>query len=1060
MSLTPPPTPTLTSIIDNQGDNTLHNALELITESGRELWIATAFFSLDALNMIGENLLKADRILLLFGDDASPKHRNALIRAMQERSDKDLLKQREKDPILGGLHHAKQLIEEGRLEARVYTKQKFHAKAYLSHHHGFPPMSGIIGSGNFTRSGLTQNIELNLHLTLDQVDKLRAWYEERWAEAEQDEITEILKNEIERHIKLYDPYSIYLRALITWGDWVQGRDPLPESKILPMLDPHQEDGFRQALNIIEREGGAMICDGVGLGKSYIALALIEHSLRNGESVLLLAPRAILDASWSYYLHDYLRRYTRGFNNLKALPITWFGFEPEPTEEERQRAEAKGQPLPELSQADKDKLEDLDVWAEQAQLVVIDESHNFRRTDANRYINLLRMLQPKLLGRKKVVLLTATPLNTDYQDVTAQFRLVTLEGGAVGGIPLRELQAQAASADRETRKDPEKQPTLFEGEVDLLNAALHKIAIQRSRSTCKLLAQKRNQVLRFPVREDLAQISYKLSPLYVSLVDKTRHDFEELAKFIAAYREEVKRAAGSANKKLRKGALQLPREGLRFSAYLPDRYRRDESESLRDAQVESFLVSLVFINVMKQLESSIAAFEGILRALGAGLCARLHYVFGDDVGEVLADHLEWIRGPIKHLDSDDELFEYDPAGLTEQDEEYLTKVQDTLKVHRSLAGFGHDTHDTKSWRMHIESDLKKLREIHDRTVMARDQGEDCKLSDVAAQIASQRAEGRKVLVFTQSVRTADYLYHELPNYMPDERIERITAAVQGDRRRLLLHAFSPRYNPVEEPPLEFQELGVLVCTDVLSEGVNLQEAGCILNYDLHWNPVRLIQRIGRVDRRLKEDDPGHSFSILNVVPPKQIEEIINLVGTVEGRKRKILKLLGLDQSFFSADDEEGTLQEFNSMVEGSTSPRDYALSEYNDVITNKLADVDRSGAAPPGAFGVWEDAPVDGFFGLFRVTLREDAAKVDQEAFAPLVGSPILVMQGDVGSMDAPEILDILSKTVQKEPSGKPSAPDVLVDRLAALRKTAVTCIPNRTAGVTAQLVCWMELRRA
>src|SRR6476646_2864144 len=97
---------TLTRIIDTQDGNTLHNALELITEDGRELWIATAFFSLDALNMVGENLVRADRIRLLFGDDASARQRNALILAMRERSDADLRKQRETDPLLDGLRLA------------------------------------------------------------------------------------------------------------------------------------------------------------------------------------------------------------------------------------------------------------------------------------------------------------------------------------------------------------------------------------------------------------------------------------------------------------------------------------------------------------------------------------------------------------------------------------------------------------------------------------------------------------------------------------------------------------------------------------------------------------------------------------------------------------------------------------------------------------------------------------------------------------------------------------------------------------------------------------------
>ena len=216
----------LTSIIDNQQGNTLQNALNLITENGRELWIATAFFSLDALNMVGENLVHAERIRLLFGDDACARQRNALIRAMQERSDADLLKQREADPLLNGLRLAKQLIDEGRIEARVYTQEKFHAKLYISHRSGYPPASGIVGSGNFTRSGLTRNIELNVRLIEEQTEKLIAWYEARWAEAQADDITAVLREQINRHIRLYDPYAIYLKALLAWGDHVQGRAPL------------------------------------------------------------------------------------------------------------------------------------------------------------------------------------------------------------------------------------------------------------------------------------------------------------------------------------------------------------------------------------------------------------------------------------------------------------------------------------------------------------------------------------------------------------------------------------------------------------------------------------------------------------------------------------------------------------------------------------------------------------------------------------------------------------------------------------------------------------------
>src|SRR5258707_1389517 len=125
MSAAPTQTPTLTSIIDNRGENTLFKGIRDIAGNGRELWIATAFFSLDALNLVGEHLHEFEQVRLLFGDDASHSQRNVLLKGMRERSDQDLLKQRDKNPLLDGLHHAKRLIDEGKLEARVYTRKPF-----------------------------------------------------------------------------------------------------------------------------------------------------------------------------------------------------------------------------------------------------------------------------------------------------------------------------------------------------------------------------------------------------------------------------------------------------------------------------------------------------------------------------------------------------------------------------------------------------------------------------------------------------------------------------------------------------------------------------------------------------------------------------------------------------------------------------------------------------------------------------------------------------------------------------------------------------------------------
>ena len=135
---------------------------------------------------------------------------------------------------------------------------------------------------------------------------------------------------------------------------------------------------------------------------------MEHFLTRGKRVCLIAPKAIISSSWEGYLDKYLNRYCHGFGQLVHTPMTWFGFDP------RNGAAAE------------DKLAEIEAYGRQAEVVVIDESHNFRRTDANRYVNILKMLQAGPLGPKTVILLTATPINTEYQDLAAQFRLITQE----------------------------------------------------------------------------------------------------------------------------------------------------------------------------------------------------------------------------------------------------------------------------------------------------------------------------------------------------------------------------------------------------------------------------------------------------------------------------------------------------------------------------------------------------------------------------------------------------------------------------------------------------------
>ena len=1069
MSITLDKTQVLTSIIDNQEGNTLQNALELITENGRELWIATAFFSLDALNMIGENLVRADRVRLLFGDDANAQQRKTLLRAMQERSDADLLKQRESDPLLNGLRVAKRLIEEGRIEARVYTKEKFHAKLYISHRSGYPPSSGIVGSGNFTRSGLTRNIELNIRLIEEQTEKLTAWYEARWDEAEADDITSVLREQIERQIKLYDPYAIYLKALLTWGDHVQGRAPLKPLEMLPLLDPHQEHAYRQALRILHREPGVMICDGVGLGKSFVALALMEHWLSEGSRVLLVAPKAILKSSWEGYLRRYLGKYSRGYASLHHRPMTWFGFDPE---------------------TDSQSREELEEYASQADVIIIDESHNFRNSASQRYKNLYEIVAPNERGRKKIVLLTATPINTRYEDLSNQFQLLTHEQGTLSGIARLQLNKQARLRDKEISKlSAASEPdSLFseEGLVSdgLLRAALESVAIQRSRRTCRELAEAAGKHLRFPTRERPKEINYVLGYGHESLIKETSLRFQELAKYLAAYTREVSDAS-QKEREVKKNFGQEPQHGLKFSGYLPNLFLKAKSISNRDAQVEAFLAGMVYVNVMKQLESSTPAFQSIIESLGKGLALRLRHYCGDEerVKSALMRHRSWIELPVLEEADDRELGDESEDGAADEEsggetDDFVSREERRAIKRLKTLGFSRETHFIDRWRDDIINDLEHLQSIHDKCVNAQREP-DTKLIEISKQILSQRKQGRKVLVFTQSRRTADYIQGKLEERL-GEKVGLVNADIGGDTRARILNAFSPKYNDLplvrgkNKEMKALSEIHVLVSTDVLSEGVNLQEAGCILNYDLHWNPTRLIQRIGRVDRRLKEDEPDHTFDILNVIPPKAIDDVFLLVDTVEKRKRKISRILGIDQSFFKATDEEGTLKEFNRLYEGGQTEREGQLVEYVRQIALSSDEKDIADSLPPGAMGVWSGAPQDGLFALYEIAWRrpETADKhwrpedtipeSDRKHFKGLIGAPRLVFAPTGGAVlqDGSAILELLALTVQGDRSGTPSDPDSLQKSLKQLRLSALRSIHDRTQNVTVNLVCWMELRKA
>ncbi len=1078
------------SIVDNLGENKLAKAVIELSETGTSISIASAFFSLDAFNLLDSRLQELEGVRLLFGDEASAKSRLFLIQAFRSRSESDLQARREEDPFLSRLKTVEDLIEREALQVRCYTRDKFHAKAYLIERTVAPKTVGLIGSGNFTRLGLTQNVELNVELSREQAAHLSEWFEARWLEAQLDDVTADLFKEARRHTRMYEPFLIYSKALKIWGDATQGARPREDnSAIVPLLDPHQYEGFRRGLQIIERHDGVMVCDGVGLGKSFIALALMESLARGGErgnldNILLIAPKNILKSTWESYLKKYLRRYLAPFGTIHAIAMTELGFEPY-----IEGAENVGQSL-------REKQELVREFFERSNVVVVDESHNFRTTSANRYKNLHRIVE-RFEGRaKKVVLLTATPINTAYEDLSAQLALITHESGSLVGYNIGQIRRYAKDLDRnrdgDNTEEGQMSLELFKTPSESLNDILENVVIQRSRQTCRRLAAAAGKDLRFPIRKPPHCIEIKLPHEpggFAELIETADKTFRPGVHLIELMRKELERVeqAGLKNKEAHLSSvldkLQRGTKGLKLAAFLTEQYRRPGSTgATKTYQFEVHLAKLVFANALKQLESSPAAFQGIIQSLGTGLIARLRHVFGEEADDLIRNHLDWVRTSLfeqeaEVMDEEDSDTEAETADPTSDDEvdAWLDHVVRSRGLQKKLAEFKDSDFDTEKWRDDIVADLGYLKLIHDKTLEARIH-EDPKLEQIGKLIDEQTQNGRKILVFTQSQRTAEYLQIELSKRLAGRNVARIDSRVSGTRASIL-HAFCPSYNerPEHWAPSVPDRIDVLISTDVLAEGVNLQEAHAVLNYDIHWNPVRLIQRIGRVDRRL---DPvktphAHEFGIFNVLPPKQIEKIINLVGTVENRTLAISKTVGLDLSFFKPTDPAGNLREFNSDVEkwdalyeGDVTPFDQALEDYvmltaasNKALLERISDI------PEGACGVWDNAPKNGFFACYVMTAKPEATEEERRRFKDLIGRPVLGILWADGKfdLDSPRVLRFLRDTVPGEPSGEPTSEEYV--------KSSLKTIKNRIrqqfsevggnglpATIVPMLSCMMELR--
>ena len=423
-------------LIDNKRvtEHTLGEVLKalLLGTENAEFWVATAYFNLGGWIHLSDALHRTAKIRLLLGKEQE----QAFVVDERLRSElQEEVKNRGAEAMVE-IADWEHLLRSDKVEVRVYKKGFLHGKCYLVLGGGVGQDAGIVGSSNFTGAGLEQNLELNATIRNEYpLEHLKKWFETLWDESE--DYKHRLLSLLTDFTRRYTPYEIYIKvAYEAYRDRLQTQlAETPEKPSAIALANFQEDGRRIAQRVLERYGGVLICDSVGLGKTYVALALLdEYCYHRRQPALVICPAALGYPMWERVLQAH------------AIPYKILSME-------------------NLSRLSDDELLPYAKYP----VVLVDESHNFRNPNSNRWANLLRILQIAVSqGRSPlVILLSATPVNNSIFDLLHQLRLITRDDPAFfSDIGINDLTRYFQAAER-------NQDALYE----LLDA----IVVRRSRS---------------------------------------------------------------------------------------------------------------------------------------------------------------------------------------------------------------------------------------------------------------------------------------------------------------------------------------------------------------------------------------------------------------------------------------------------------------------------------------------------------------------------------------------------------------------------------------------------
>jgi ERCC4-related helicase len=927
-------------LLDNSNDNKkVYEWIEQYTENGL-FDCVTGYFTIGALHYISKVIDdKIKEVRFILGDIVSTG-------AIEDRAIDLLNENISVDAALKLSKISKEAVDflkKENVELKTLEPNFCHAKLYLfesemdRRHDYF-----ISGSSNLTESGIglktTGNVELNIAETGEgnQLKELKEWFKSIWnskkahskktiinsdgTKTEKD-FKQYIIEEIEKVFKEYSPKEIYYKILfeLFWkdiGDEVESPDfnkkigRVENTVLYNALYDFQKSAVISLVKMIQKYNGAILADAVGLGKTWTALAVMKFFEMEGYEVILLCPKK-LDQNWRKFLHKQNSRFEQDRLNYIIRYHT-------DLQDERLEKYKDAGTIEDYFQSDRPKF------------LVIDESHNLRNERSSRYQFLVDTLLKKNKNIK-VLMLSATPINNSLNDIRNQFRLIT-KGDDLGfkeNLGIRNLMHLFRNAQREFNKWSEEGTGRISDFTKKLSPDFFKLIdsllVSRTRKNIESIGEKS---LGFPEKERPENIF--ITPKEIGNIES----FKELLDHFPY-----------------------------MSGYQPAWYVEEkEIETVieDEKQRDRFLVKMMYILLIKRLESSWFSFKSTV--------------------EKISEHHQSVLDTIKSYNESKESKDIDIYGqmaFFEEDEE--NEMDEFTLGKKRLINIADIDRAGKLdlLKKDLKKDIDKLDSLITNVrrfseIVAKETGKDSvdsKLKKLIELILKKQKDNdnRKILIFTVFKDTATYLYNELTRrgfenvamvsgdetkssdgytgksfepvlerFAPFTKLfmEKEWVGFERDDKKTGGENFSMWFEWIKrEKPEVYKKLetpvDILIATDCLSEGQNLQDCDYLVNYDIHWNPVRIIQRMGRIDRI---GSPNKKIKGINFWPSESIESYLDLQKRVE-EKMAAMTLAGSEVPAFSEEHEE-MLRDENLEQRQKAKMMKLMESSWDDVQKNR------------------------------------------------------------------------------------------------------------------------------